>query len=80
MKNGFMDHDLKAFFPLFDARFLLRVVSNKEDPCLSCLLVVILFETVGPDVPVEDIDIVFGLIDLSFKAFLIASEQQIRLQ
>jgi hypothetical protein len=57
VKDRFMDNDPKAVSPLLDTGFLFFVVTDEEDTCLPCLFVVVLFEAIRSNVPVEDIDV-----------------------
>ncbi len=53
-----MDDDLETFFSFFKARFLLLVITDEEDTRIPGFLVIVLFEAIGPNVTIEDIDIV----------------------
>jgi hypothetical protein len=57
MKDGFVDDHLETLFAPSDFGFFLGIITDEEDPCLPCHLIIILFEAISADVPVEDIDI-----------------------
>src|SRR4030042_1341735 len=54
MEDGFVHHDTQTISSCFQSGFSLRVITDEEDSSLSCLFIIIFFESIGSNITMKD--------------------------